>query len=131
MCKKVRNKEKLYLKIIDTSDENIKYHAMKNIIYRRKIMKMYYCYAGNKKAGDYFSCQMRNILMIFSFSATEKPRNTLSTSSFNWRSFSSRGGRSLPASGLRSQSAAFPAFLPFILSRCQNSFFSMADADKR
>ena len=98
MCKKVRNKEKLYLKIIDTSDENIKYHAMKNIIYRRKIMKMYYCYAGNKKAGDYFSCQMRNILMIFSFSATEKPRNTLSTSSFNWRSFSSRGGRSLPAS---------------------------------
>ena len=54
--------------------------------------------AGNKKAGDYFSCQMRNILMIFSFSATEKPRNTLSTSSFNWRSFSSRGGRSLPAS---------------------------------
>ena len=60
---------------------------MKNIIYRRKIIKMYYCYAGNKKAGDYFSCQMRNILMIFSFSATEKPRNTLSTSSFNWRSF--------------------------------------------
>ena len=50
MWKKVRNKEKLYLKIIDTSDENIKYHAMKNIIYRRKIMKMYYCYAGNKKA---------------------------------------------------------------------------------
>ena len=41
MCKKVRNKEKLYLKIIDTSDENIKYHAMKNIIYRRKIIKMY------------------------------------------------------------------------------------------
>ena len=29
MCKKVRNKEKLYLKIIDTGDENIKYHAMK------------------------------------------------------------------------------------------------------
>lgn len=41
MCKRVRNKEKLYLKIIDTSDENIKYHAMKNIIYRRKIIKMY------------------------------------------------------------------------------------------
>ena len=41
MCKKVRNKEKLYLKIIDTSDENIKYHAMKNIISRRKIIKMY------------------------------------------------------------------------------------------
>ena len=41
MCKKVRNTEKLYLKIIDTSDENIKYHAMKNIIYRRKIRKMY------------------------------------------------------------------------------------------
>lgn len=41
MCKKVRNKEKLYLKIIDISDENIKYHAMKNIIYRRKIIKMY------------------------------------------------------------------------------------------
>ena len=41
MCKKVRNKEKLYLKIIDTGDENIKYHAMKNIIYRRKIIKMY------------------------------------------------------------------------------------------
>lgn len=41
MCKKVRNKEKLYLKIIDTSDENIKYHEMKNIIYRRKIIKMY------------------------------------------------------------------------------------------
>lgn len=40
MCKKVRNKEKLYLKIIDTSDENIKYHAMKNIIYRRKIIKI-------------------------------------------------------------------------------------------
>ena len=52
MCKKVRNKEKLYLKIIDTGDENIKYHAMKNIIYRRKIIKMYYCYAGNKKAGE-------------------------------------------------------------------------------
>ena len=83
MCKKVRNKEKLYLKIIDTGDENIKYHAMKNIIYRRKIIKMYYCYAGNKKAGDYFSCQMRNILMIFSFAVTEKPRNTFSISSFN------------------------------------------------
>lgn len=41
MCKKVRSKEKLYLKIIDTGDENIKYHAMKNIIYRRKIIKMY------------------------------------------------------------------------------------------
>ena len=40
MCKKVRNKEKLYLKIIDTGDENIKYHAMKNIIYRRKIIAM-------------------------------------------------------------------------------------------
>ncbi len=37
------------MKIIDTGDENIKYHAMKNIIYRRKIMKMYYCYAEIKK----------------------------------------------------------------------------------
>lgn len=49
MCKKVRNKEKLYLKIIDTGDENIKYHAMKNIIYRRKIMKMYYAMQEIKK----------------------------------------------------------------------------------
>ena len=29
------------MKIIDTSDENIKYHAMKNIIYRRNINKLF------------------------------------------------------------------------------------------
>jgi len=40
-------------------------------------------YLGIKRAGDYFSCQMRNILMIFSFAVTEKPRNTFSISSFN------------------------------------------------
>lgn len=37
------------MKIIDTGDENIKYHAMKNIIYRRKIMKMYYAMQEIKK----------------------------------------------------------------------------------